>query len=532
MFNGTLTLITKIRPGAEESLVATLKAVDHRIQAGAPQPFEELEELHFAHWAIMRPPAGSQLPSGAPGSSHLIFGVDLCLPGLPSRRARLRISVEHLVDGLLRHGLQPGVELLDAIYRHCEDYPERGLEAPSEVKAYLLRNAVKYTARHVDFAYRVTTVQGIQGLMSLRAEVEEYLNDRQLRPLLEQLTLDELHQALRERLGARLAHLSGPEWDRRLASALLEAARATVGYALPGLFVRLATRLAERFRKEQRTLGSATIPDPLREEIDARQHPVQNSMILVSTLPEGRGARFKQWLALRLVNWRVQRNVVGLNDIRAIHFARWVSFDRGSEKRLIFMVTYDESWDAYIDSFIDNEQVSRFLKAIWHVTKGFPQGKPFVEPFKAWIRSVQCPTLAWYSAYRHGRAARQEGVDSSDISVTDLHEALQLRRVLARESLHGPGGLQARRALRSFLELGRFPFQKKVMGLGVALFHVLADRTSRIRLWLEELRRTLHAALGEEGKSRRLTVTRAPDIAVAAHLEARARETGGTLQHP
>jgi hypothetical protein len=531
MFNGTLTLITKIRPGAEEQLAATLKAVDQRIQAGVPQIFDALEEIHFAHWAIMGQPGGGKPPVGGAGASHLIFGADLWLPELPSRRAWLRACVEHLVGALIRPGDPLRAELFDAIYRHCEGYPARGLAAPEEVKAYLLRNAVKYTARHVDFAYRAATVQCVQGVMSLRAEAEEYLNDPHLRPLMERHSLDELHQALRERLGARLAHLSGPEWDRRLAAALLKAARATVGYALPGLILRLATRLADRFREERRTLGSARIPDLARDEIEERQHPVQNSMILVSALPEGRGARLKQWLALRLVNWRLQRNIVGLNDIRAIHFARWVSFDRGSEKRLIFMVTYDESWDAYIDSFIDNEEVCRFLKAIWHMTEGFPQGKPFVEPFKAWIRSVQCPTLAWYSAYRHGRAARREGVDSSNISVTDLHEALQLRSVLARASLRGPGSLQARKALRTFLELGRFPFQKKVMGLDVALFHVLAKRMSRLRHWLEELGRTVHAALGEERKTRRLTGSRAPDIAVAPYLAARARKPGGPLQH-
>jgi hypothetical protein len=220
-------------------------------------------------------------------------------------------------------------------------------------------------------------------------------------------------------------------------------------------------------------------------------------MILVSAIPEGRLARLQQRLFLRIINLRLQRNVVGLNDIRTIHFARWVAFERGGEKQLIFMVTYDESWDAYIDSFIDNEDVSNFLKAIWSPTKEFPQGKPFVEPFKDWIRSVQCPTLAWYSAYRHGKTPLPVGT-ASGISVTDLHEALQLRRVLARESLRGLRNLRERRAMKTYLELGRFPFQKKLMGAGEVAFHILAALLSRLRPRLTGPGRTRHAALGKE----------------------------------
>jgi hypothetical protein len=497
MFNGTLTLITQVRPESVEPLARLLQVMDHRIEAGEPHPFDGMESVHFAHWAILGlPPPGA--PSSRPaGKCYLLLGADLCLVGDPPRRARLAASVEQLVDGLAARRARPGVALFDAIYGHCVGYPEAGLSQPRAVKEYLLRNAVNYTARHVDFAYRVTTVQGVRELARLRGDAERFLDAPSLRPRLEDLSVSKVHKALRYHVAENASLLSDPEWDRRLAAARFKAARSTALLALPGLALSLVLKGVEKLRGQCPISERVVVPDALREEIEARQYPVQNSMILVTAIPDNRMARLKQRFFLRLVNLRLQRNVVGLNDIRTIHFARWVAFERGGEKQLIFMVTYDESWDAYIDSFIDNEDVSNFLKAIWSPTKGFPQGKPFVEPFKQWIRSVQCPTRAWYSAYRHGRTPLPVGT-AAGISVTDLHEALQLRRVLARESLRGLRNLRERWAMRTYLEQGRFPFQKKLMGAGEVAFHILVALLSRLRLRLTGPGRTRHVELGKE----------------------------------
>ena len=496
MFNGTLTLITKVRPELVEALAAKLREMDLRIQAGGPHPFEGMESVHFAHWAILGlPPRGA--PRSRPaGACYLLLGAELCLQGAPPSRDRLKASVVQLVDGLVAHRARPGVALFDELYGHCEGYPEAGLSQPREVKEYLLRNAVNYLARHVDFAYRVTTAQGVRDMLRLRADAERFLDAPSLRPRLEQLKTLEVHQALRHHLSGHPALLPDPEWDRRLAAARFKAARLTALYALPGAILGVVIKTLEKLRKPLRVARPA-VPDAAREEIEARQYSVQNSMILVSAIPDNRLARLKQRFFLRLVNLRLQRNVVGLNDIRTIHFARWVPFERGGEKQLIFMVAYDESWDAYIDSFVDNEDVSRFLKAIWSPTKGFPQSKPFVEPFKDWIRGVQSPTLAWYSAYRHGKTPLPVGT-AAGISVTDLHEALQLRRVLARESLGGLRSLRERWALKTYLEQGRFPFQQKLMGAGEVAFHILAALLSRLRMRLTGPGRTRHAELGKE----------------------------------
>jgi hypothetical protein len=498
MFNGTLTLVTKVRPERVDALAQRLRRMELSIQVGEPHPFDGVELVHFAHWAILGLPARGAARSPTGQACYLLLGADLCLQGNPPPRDPKKASVEQLVDSLVSHRASPGVALFDELYAHCEGYPEKGLNEPDKVKAYLVLNTVDYKAHHVDFAYRVTTVQGVRDIMRLRRDAERFLDAPSMRPRLEQLSPSEVHEALRYHLAKSPALQASPEWEQRLATARFRAAGMTALYALPGVVLGLVFKGVAKLRKPRKTLERAVVPDETREEIEERLYPVQNSMILVSAIPPSWVKRKLQRFYLTLVNLRLQRNVVGLNDIRTIHCARWVPFERDGEKQLIFMVAYDESWDAYIDSFIDNEDVNQFLKKIWNPTPGFPKGTPFVEPFKDWIRSVQVPTLAWYSAYRHGKTPLPVGT-AAGISVTDLHEALQLRRVLARPSLRGLLNLRERWAMRTYLEQGRFPFQKKLMGAGEVAFHILAALWSRLRLRLTGRGRTHHVASGQEG---------------------------------
>jgi hypothetical protein len=367
------------------------------------------------------------------------------------------------VDALAAQSSLSGDTTFDGIYSHCEGYPAAGLARPEQVKAYLLKHAVPYSTRHVDFAYRVASVPAIRELQALRTETEAHLNNPYQRTFLERLEPTSVYDELRGHLGPQLARVTTPEWERNQNAAILEAALATLTYLLIDKPLHLLVQLKKRFARPRQTVEHVTVPDALREEIEARQGPIQNSMILVTDVPASALGRLRQRFFMGLVNWRLKRNVVGMNDIRTVHFARWALFQRGAKRQLLFIVTYDESWEAYIDAFVNHEDVSTFLKLIWGGSKGFPSGQPFVEPFKEWIRSVQRPTQVHYSALLHGEAP------PAALAVTDLHEALELRRVLTVEGLSRPENQSMRQALKSYLEQGRFPYQEKLLSLRQAL---------------------------------------------------------------
>src|SRR5687768_5403124 len=100
MYNGTLTLITQVRPESVEALADLLRVMDHRIEAGEPHPFDGMDCVHFAHWAILGLPPGAAPKRRPLGKCYLLLGVDLCLVGDPPARARLAATVEQFVDGL------------------------------------------------------------------------------------------------------------------------------------------------------------------------------------------------------------------------------------------------------------------------------------------------------------------------------------------------------------------------------------------------------------------------------------------------
>jgi hypothetical protein len=496
MLHGTLTVVTKIRPSKVAALKALLEEVNASIRQGEAHPFQGVEGLYFARWGILEP--------GPEGERLLVFGADFSAEDGRYQK-RLKEFLERFVAGLCAHRREPGPRLFDAIYRSCVGYPAKGLRKPTRVLEFLRAHSVPFTARQVDFAYRVETAEGMRRLLSLSEDVERHLNTHHHR--LEELArsgshgVEQVHRDLQQRLRPLQATLSDSEWQRCWDKARLRAARATLLYpplrylvALPLVGVSSAIAAVEkkvrrlfhrRAPTEARTLarpGRAVRSHP-REP----QGPVQNPMIHIATLEPGIGARVALWLTLRSVNVRLLRYVVGLNHIRAIHCARWVlvksrrggrgSLLRPRTHRLLFFSNYDGSWESYIDSFVDDPEVREFLVRIWSGTQDFPQRRsdqPFVEPFKAWIQQKQVPTRVWYSAHLHGPEGRVEP------SIPDLHHALRLRGLLAQGGLSSP---EAKQALDSFLSRGVFAPEPHLM---------------RPREWLSYiLKRKDHAATRE-----------------------------------
>jgi hypothetical protein len=477
MLHGTLTIATKIRPSKVAALEALLKDVNASIRQGEAHPFEGVEGLYFARWGILAP--------GPDGERLLVFGADFSAED-GRYRQRMKEFLERFVGTLTEHRREPGPRAFDAIYRCCRGYPAKGLRKPTRVREFLQAHSVHYTARHVDFAYRVETAEGMRRLLTLSENVERYLNTA--RRGLEGMARDgvgwaaRVHRELHRRFQAREPALTDPESQRRWDVARLGAARATLLYpplryvvALPlvGVFSAIAA-IEKKLRGVFGRGSSSEAPrEPGKRPLAVHrfqrepQGPVQNPMIHVATLEPGIGARIALWLTLRSVNVRLQRYVVGLNHIRAIHCARWVllkhrrggkgSLFRSRAHRLLFFSNYDGSWESYIDSFVDDPEVKAFLVRIWSGTEGFPKARkdrPFVEPFKAWIQQQQVPTRVWYSAHLHGAEGQVEP------SITDLHHALRLRGLLARDDITAP---EAEQAVRGFLSQGVFVPERHLM---------------------------------------------------------------------
>jgi hypothetical protein len=543
MLHGTLTIVAKIRPSKVAALEALLKDVNEDIRQGAAHPFERVEGLYFARWGILAP--------GPDGERLLVFGVDFSAEEGRYRK-RMREFMERFVCTLAEHRREPGPGAFDAIYRCCEGYPAKGLRKPTRVREFLQAHSVHYTARHVDFAYRVETAEGLRRLLALNEDVERHLNTshRELEELAQSGAgwTARAHQDLRRRLRVRQPTLADPEWQRRWDGARLGAARATLLYPplrylvtlpLVGAFSAIAA-LEKRVRGLFRHCG-AQPPHVQGKRAQAAQHltrepegQVQNPMIHVATIQPGIGAQIALWLTLRSVNMRLLRYVVGLNHIRAIHCARWVllkhrrggkgSLLRPRARRLLFFSNYDGSWESYIDSFVDDPEVKAFLVRIWSGTEGFPRsgkGRPFVEPFKAWIQQQQVPTRVWYSAHLHGAEGQVEP------AVTDLHHMLRLRSLLERNDVPTPGTEQA---LRCFLSQGVFVPEPHLMRAREWLSYILMRRAPR-----EQGRRLKHWRKNHVA-TRTITSTAAPaSPAAAAAFPAEAltaRSPAASGRHP
>jgi hypothetical protein len=106
-----------------------------------------------------------------------------------------------------------------------------------------------------------------------------------------------------------------------------------------------------------------------------------------------------------------------LGSMRTVHFAHWAFVNNAS--RLMFFSNFDNSWDSYLDDFI--EKAHGGLTLAWGSGVGFPatrflvlDGASHGRQFKAWARHSMAVSRFWFSAYpeytvdqieRHARIA-------------------------------------------------------------------------------------------------------------------------------
>lgn len=103
-------------------------------------------------------------------------------------------------------------------------------------------------------------------------------------------------------------------------------------------------------------------------------------------------------LALRIV---ARQGYLG--SMRTIHFAHWARVNNNS--RLMFFSNFDQTWESYLDDFI--EKAHGGLTLAWCCGVGFPPTRFLVKDgashgrqFKEWARHSMTVSRFWYSAYK------------------------------------------------------------------------------------------------------------------------------------
>jgi hypothetical protein len=91
-----------------------------------------------------------------------------------------------------------------------------------------------------------------------------------------------------------------------------------------------------------------------------------------------------------------------LGSLRTVHFAHWAFANNTS--RLMFLSNFDQSWESYLDDFI--EKASGGLTLAWGCCVGFPATRFLIQDgarhgrkFKAQARHSMAIGRFWYSAY-------------------------------------------------------------------------------------------------------------------------------------
>lgn len=92
-----------------------------------------------------------------------------------------------------------------------------------------------------------------------------------------------------------------------------------------------------------------------------------------------------------------------LGSMRTIHFAHWALVN--NQSRLMFFSNFDQTWESYLDDFI--EKAHGGLTLAWSCGVGFPPTRFLVKDgashgrqFKEWARHSMTVSRFWYSAYK------------------------------------------------------------------------------------------------------------------------------------
>ncbi len=411
-----LTIITEIDSTKRKQLEGMLAVVSSDLYNNAYIPFASLSLLHFASFVIAD-------REGKP--SLLIF--------------------ENNFDGDIYSYLDELLSVagsgVNQIYQCCLAYKPAAYEA-RELKDFLAANVVMPNAYFVGNVGR--SAKNISGNSQLRQKLQSYLDQlfakskpadfsaNQLRKNMKEFVATEVDRSLSSQLPPRQTLSEKVMAWVWLAITVLLVLALAIGLFPVTLILLAILRRKEKTDKPQTGPASLSLVNSL---MSTENQIAQNHLASITTIKPGKFRLNTLKSVLFLVNLAARVSNKGtLSGIPSIHFAHWSVIN---DKQLLFLSNFDGSWTSYLDDFIDKASLG--LTGIWTNTVGFPETRYLVldgardEPhFKAFARSMQVPSLVWYSAHP---ALTVQNIDKdsairedvlTDLSETDTKNWLKL----------------------------------------------------------------------------------------------------------
>ena len=374
-----LTIITAIDPAKREQLEAMLTAIRCNLVNNSYISFSSLTLLHFASFTIFDCSKNLQL---------LIF--------------------ENNFDGNLSDYLDQILSVsgkgINEIYQCCIGC-QTDIYQPNSLKSFLVANVVRPNAYHIGNVGRTAKTIGDNAM--LREELQTYLDNlfSQTKPnhILAIQLRKNMQSFVRSNVISGLYALPPPH--QTLLERVIPWFRLSlvVTFFL-GLFpVDIILLLLLRFKESNDLVNKELqVPSVINKLMSVENEIPQNHLTVITKIKSGLFRLLTLKVVLFAVNLLARISTKGkLSGIPSIHFAHWSIINN---KYLLFLSNYDGSWSSYLDDFID--KASPGLTGIWSNTVEFPKTRFLVfdgardEPaFKAFARSMQIPSLVWYSAY-------------------------------------------------------------------------------------------------------------------------------------
>ncbi len=382
-----LTLVTPVINGEHDNLEALLMKIRKDILNGVPQPFEELNTIHYARWILLEPKDADGKPQTDVGV-RLVFSSDF--DGDES---------EHLSDLSTKCA-----KFMDEMYSHCEGYPAVNELTPESRKNFLSQWLVKESAFFAGAPGR--TLPQIRKENELRDHIWNFIRTGNWN----NKSVNEIHNAIKESILAKKdfewakqsTKIPGINWPGMIFLGLV------LLILLPLIIIWV---LIIHFFLEPGDKPLGLTPSQVDgahvkklEEYEDLANQNQFTQVLIMKPGKMRLLTLKGLMlfAKALINFLFVNGK--LMEIPTIHFARWVMID--DQKRMLFFSNFDGSWQQYLGDFIDKSGWG--LTGIWSNTQKFPRtnflftaGAYDEEHFLAWSRYFQVPTAVWYCAYPH-----------------------------------------------------------------------------------------------------------------------------------